>query len=161
MKPIRRNSHLLAATLGGLDELKHFPTEESRRKALEEMEAGIKGWELVLGIVVTALAAIACFFLATYAVRWLAPSTVPRFLSDLAPWMVTAVGVFVTLRLLHRWGAAPDLRDRLIDAGVPICRGCGYLLRGLGAEAASCPECGRKIDDRVRSLIDEETNNSV
>jgi hypothetical protein len=154
MNAIRRSSHLLAATLGGLEELKHFPSPEARRKALEEMEAGIRGWDLMLGIVITATAGIGNFFAGKYAAAWLIPNSFPQLLRDLPPLAFSAAVVFVTLRLLHRWGAAPELRDRLIDAGVPVCRGCGYLLRGLGASAPSCPECGRKIDDRVRTLID-------
>lgn len=57
---------------------------------------------------------------------------------------------YVALALTRR-DAARFLRAALLDCGVPVCLDCGYCLRGLSSEC--CPECGRKIDERVTKLI--------
>ncbi len=53
---------------------------------------------------------------------------------------ILAVGVAWLLR--HR--AVAMLRAHLIGLGVPLCRHCGYDLRGQ--TEPRCPECGRPFD---------------
>jgi rubrerythrin len=49
-----------------------------------------------------------------------------------------------------RRGVAKRLRGKLIEMGVPVCRKCGHLLRGLSE--ARCPECGWEVDEAVRAI---------
>jgi hypothetical protein len=66
--------------------------------------------------------------------------------------------MFLTIRALHRWGVRRDLRHKLIKLGVPVCVGCGYLLRGLPVDTPVCPECVRKLDANVRSMLVDHIN---
>lgn len=145
----KRRFNLLHATLAGMEELKHFPTPEARQRALDEHVASVKGWDLAAGIILTVLGAMAGWLAGHYAIR-LAPFALPRYAADIARMLGIVTGLVVTTRLLHRWGTARDLRVKLLEAGVPVCLGCGYNLRGL--KAARCPECGRGLDPRAMAL---------
>ncbi len=138
-----------------MPELELFESEQQRRQAIQEIEiesnnpfnAGV--WiALVIGIVTVA------------AVRWVAKRVVP--LLDLPPGIDTAVHILiilvtivVVLRALNRWGTARELRAKLLEVGVPVCMYCGYCLRGLAPGARGCPECGRTIDERAATLLEQ------
>ena len=52
-----------------------------------------------------------------------------------------------------RHHARRELRELLILRDIPVCRGCGYSLRGQVSESDRCPECGHSIRDDVRRII--------
>jgi len=55
-----------------------------------------------------------------------------KALAVLVPWAVTCITFRIWMRRF--------LRQYLNDQGIPICRKCGYDLRGLPRDR--CPECG-------------------
>ena len=80
-------------------------------------------------------------------------------------WPVVDVGTAIILRLviplipapllflwLRRWMRA-YLRDYLNDHGIPICRNCGYDLRGHVSR--TCSECGTPCDGK--NTADDES----
>jgi predicted Zn-ribbon and HTH transcriptional regulator len=70
--------------------------------------------------------------------------------------VVAMIGAgFLVLRKLHRWGAAADLRRKLLAANVPVCVKCGYLLRGLPLDPGRCPECGTAFSEEVISILEK------
>lgn len=147
--------HLLSATLSGLPELGHFPTDEARQAALSQLgaEAGSRDFlDLVKGIVAVAGSAVMVVFVARLAARGL---SWPRWVVDLIAMVAAAAVVWGVLRFLHRRGFQRGLRGKLIESSVAICRTCGYLLHGL-ATRERCPECGRAFEADVRALLDRE-----
>jgi hypothetical protein len=55
---------------------------------------------------------------------------------------------------LVRHAARRQLRERLVELGVPICIHCGYDLRGQ--TVPRCPECGRGFDPALLQPEGEE-----
>lgn len=152
--------HLFELTLARLPELDLFPSEEMRQVAFERIArqagSGLRG--IAAGIAICAGAAAAVVF----GLRWLIPllpfsAGMNRWLAALAPGIGGIATFLLVVRHLHRHGFRDALRRELLDQGVPICRPCGYLLRGLPAESQRCPECGRPIEDRIRAILDAET----
>jgi predicted Zn-ribbon and HTH transcriptional regulator len=148
--------HLLNFTLRGLPELEHFPDQESRRKALEEI-AGEAGNPKIASFWV----AIVLLAGATVATRWLAGWLLskvlwPPIVEEILHTAGMLAGFLIVLRWLHRSGAAGELRAKLLVSGVPVCLKCGYLLRGLPAGTGRCPECGSEFSPRVCELLARE-----
>lgn len=156
--PNRFKPHLFNITLRGMDELSHFPSVEARQRALNGISSSVSWWELALGILVTGAGTIAVLFGARELIDWLVPhpDRLAREALDLLRIALAVAAAFFIIRALHRWDAARDLRRKLLACGVPVCERCGYLLRGLAATITACPECGRAIDERSRSLIRSE-----
>ncbi len=151
----RRRKSIFAFTLKGLEELDHFPSAEAREEALRDVEKSIRWWEVFFGIVVIAGAVISVNIFVRWALDWMIPTMDPtarEILDTLRILVMIAIG-FLVMRALHRWGMARDLRKRLIACGVPVCEGCGYVLRGLPPEVKKCPECGAEIEENVRGMI--------
>jgi hypothetical protein len=147
---------LLPFTLAGIDELDLFPTPAARKKALDEIGRDFTWWEFVFGVLVTAGAAIGANWLLKMLFRMLFPGVpgLPGEGLEFLRLVMVMGAVLIVLRLLHRWGVRPALRQRLIESGVPVCLGCGYLLRGLPPDSTvHCPECGRAIDERVKAIM--------
>ncbi len=141
-----------------LPEWKMFPSEAERRRAIADAAYGrMPG--IVGGVSRPGPLALGCVILLVVVFVGLSPLT-PRILPfhwhavlSLVVYF-TAGGVFVWF--VHRPAVARFLRGRLADLGVPICRGCGYDLRGQVAPAVEgetpstldersdgrCPECG-------------------
>ena len=144
-------------TLAGLPELEQFESDEQRQRALAEIEkeAGNPfSWDWVIGVGIL----IATVITVNFTLRWLTHripvvSDFPRHVHEIIRLGVTLAVFFVMLRWLHRWGAGEQLREKLIAAGVPVCRGCGYSLKGLPPDATKCSECGREIEADVMKLI--------
>lgn len=44
--------------------------------------------------------------------------------------------------MLQRYRFAPCVYRAMRQNGYDVCVGCGYWLKGLGAESKNCPECG-------------------
>lgn len=99
-----------------------------------------------------------CIVAAIVAVRWITKALLrqvnwhPAIEETLLYVAIFGVAV-VTIWLLHRWGSREALREKLIGRGIPVCRGCGYSLRGQTAASKACPECGRAIDDDVARIL--------
>lgn len=156
--PLKRNKPVsMHRTLAGLPELEQFESEEQKQRALAELEkeAGNPlSWDWVIGVGIL----IAVVVTTTFTLRWLTHripvvADFPRHVHELIRVGTTIVVFLVMLRWLHRWGAGEQLREKLIAAGVPVCRGCGYSLKGLPADVSKCSECGRVIEADVMKLI--------
>ena len=143
-------------TLQGLEELEHFPTREARARALSSLSDSVRGWALTKGIVLTGGAAVAVLLLLRSVLPRYGPAVFGlRIFQDFS--VLFAVATFVLmLRWLHRRDAARALRPMLLDAGVPVCLQCGYLLRGL-SQTEHCPECGAAIAEPTRRLLSTGT----
>lgn len=145
--------HLLNLTLAGLPELEYFEDEAALQAALNEIgeeAADLKrgGYWSAIGILVGATLGV------QVPVRWLLRLVIwPALLENLLIWLATAAAFALTLRWLHRWGTAGQLRTKLLASGVPVCMKCGYLLRGLPLDPGRCPECGRTFDEPVRAIL--------
>ncbi len=148
--------HLLNLTLAGLPELEHFETDEQRQAALEQIgqeAADVKsgGFWLAIGVLVGGVVG------GQYLIRGLMGMVSwPRWLEDSLILLGTGVLFVFILRFLHRRGAAAELRQKLLQEGVPVCVACGYLLRGLPLDPGRCPECGRDFEPRVRAILIEQ-----
>lgn len=149
----KRRWHLLDFTLYGLPELGHFESDEKRQEALEQIgreaanPASAWFWGAILLLAGSVLAAIRAVRLVLSRWSW------PPLVVELTV-VAAAVAVFaLVVRWLHRMGASRVLRLILVEQGVPVCFGCGYLLRGLPPASARCPECGRSFDASVIRLL--------
>lgn len=149
--------HLLDFTLRGLPELEHFPDQESRRKALEEI-AGEAGNPKIASFWV----AIVLLAGATIATRWLAGWLLskvlwPPIVEEILHTAGMLLGFLIVLRWLHRSGASAELRAKLLVSGVPVCLKCGYLLRGLAPAIGRCPECGTGFSPQAVEILAHAT----
>jgi len=144
---------LLKVTLAGLPELDKFPSDKERSEALQQIgtEAGnvrSGGYWLAIAILVGSVLlarTVAGFLLAQ--VSW------PNWIEDGLKYAAMVLAFIVIIRRLHRWGAASSLREKLLAAGVPVCRKCGYTLIGLPLTPGRCPECGKAFDEAVRAIL--------
>ncbi len=148
-------------TLRGLPEMELFDSEEQRAEVVREIETeagrptNLWYW-LAVAILVSAT------LVTNRIMKWLLARLVvwPEEIEDALQWLVMILMIVVVLRWLHRWGAAVDLRRKLLIRGVPVCLGCGYSLRGHSEAATRCPECGRSFDEAVRRILIDETRNA-
>ena len=154
--PEAPQKHPLNFTLGDMPELEQFSSDAERQAALREIAkdaANLRSgsyWLAVGILVVSVLAA-----------RWLAKWGLGRvawnfWVEEAILWAVILGTLWFVLRRLHRWGAAEELRSKLLKAGVPVCVTCGYSLRGLPLVPGRCPECGTEFDPRVAALLAED-----
>lgn len=149
----RRGPNLLRWTLAGLPEMDLFETDEQRDAALRgiALEAGnprAGGWWFGMAILAAwMVVAFVALRLASRLVHW--PGIVEELIRIAALLACAVVG----LRWLHRSGARRELREKLLAAGVPVCRQCGYSLCGQTPASTKCPECGREIDADARRCI--------
>lgn len=150
-------NRLMSLTLAGLDELDKFPSEESRREALDRWAREGEGFSSPRWWLAVALVAGGSFFAMQLTSRFMG-ALFPRHASviELLAWTVGVVTFLAVLRWLHRVGAARVLRRELLRAGVPVCQGCGATLTGLPDEAGHCPECGRELGDDVLVVLGRE-----
>jgi hypothetical protein len=149
----KAKKNLFNFTLAGLPELEHFPDAATKQAALKAIEGSV-GWkEWLVGIGLVVVVAVAVQFLLRYLLRAQPITALHGELGDSLRIILTFAAAIGTIRFLHRWGAGTFLRGKLLEAGVPVCLPCGYLLRGLPAETTKCPECGKAIDERARTLL--------
>lgn len=145
--------HPMNFTLDGLPELEQFTDAEQRQRALLEIGRAAGNplkldWWIAVGILVASVLATAT------AARYLGRALgLIGWQRDLLQLGICLTVFIVVLRGLHRCGARSELRQKLLGAGVPVCLGCGYSLRGHPPDAACCPECGRAIDPAVRAVM--------
>jgi hypothetical protein len=132
-----------------------FLTEEARLRAIkeldEELEKNPAFWRGVVVIIVTAtILANLSFCVVPMVSPWRAPGGGSG--AAIVAWVI-ALGAVAAVVWTWRRGVIRRLRDKLIESGVPVCRACGYPMRGL--DAPRCPECGWHADDAVRAILDE------
>jgi hypothetical protein len=149
----RRKPNLMKWTLAGLPEMELFENAAQRDAALHSIasEAGnprAASWWIGLAILAVSMAAAFILLrLASRLVNW--PGIIEESIRITGMFVCAAVMV----RWLHRSGARKDLREKLLAAGIPVCRACGYSLRGHASDADRCPECGRTIDADARRIL--------
>lgn len=153
----RSQPAMMHRTLAGLPELDYFESEQQRRLALAQIESEAgnpmsMSWWLAVTILLGSVMTV------VFGLRWVIPR-IPliggfhREVQDLIRLGFGFLAFAVVLRWLHRRGGQPALREKLIAAGIPVCRACGYALRGLPLETGRCPECGREFDVDVREFL--------
>jgi hypothetical protein len=143
----------LRRAIGSLPEAEQFESVQQRDEAIGEINqevSRLRSLDLWTGsgiLIVVGLAAWYVFKTLLLLVNW------HPLVEKLALWgSVTAV-YGVTSWFLWRWGSREGLREKLIGRGIPVCRGCGYSLRGQTAKSKACPECGRAIDEDVARIL--------
>ena len=149
--------NLFRYTLKGVEELDHFPSEESRLRALDEIGSEVRLRDLAIGITILAAVVFITASGARMLIRWLIPGVLGSADKDVSLLCGVIVGV-VVMRWLHRWGTAKSLRRKLLKCGVAVCVQCGYLLRGLPINADTCPECGATISAEARLVMQPFSN---
>ena len=55
---------------------------------------------------------------------------------------ISFVSTFVFVKPMRQ-----SIRKQLLERGIPVCRNCGYYLRGL--PEPRCPECGAAFDKKL------------
>lgn len=156
-RPIRRVVRAIirfdSAYVRGHPELAWFPTDADRRAAMRTAARRTTfSWRfaagLLVGVITSAtLARLGIILLGRFGMN------LSRELMLLAVSAPLFVGGVIATNWWLRRGVPDSLRRSLLDCGVPICRPCGYPLRGVPLSSARCPECGRPFDERVRALI--------
>jgi hypothetical protein len=150
---VKRPWILLRSAIGGLPEAEQFETPEQLDQAVHEISRSggtprsIDWW---IGLV--------CLLIAVLISRWIAKSLLYQVnwhpaLEEALLFAAIFATAGVTIWLLHRWGSRDALREKLIARGIPVCRGCGYSLRGQTPASKACPECGRPIDGDVSRML--------
>lgn len=127
-----------------------FPNDEMRAEAIEqldkELESSNRFWITVALVVLVVLGLL---FMVHEIVQQLFPA-VPA-------WALNALNIpglllgYAGVVAVWRGGVVRRLRRKLIEEGIPVCRRCGYALRGIDADR--CPECGWEIDGEVLSIM--------
>lgn len=56
--------------------------------------------------------------------------------------LVVYLAVWIVIAAFGRWLYRPHVFRALCAHGHRVCLGCGYPMRGLGADSERCPECG-------------------
>lgn len=139
--------------LRSVPEFHLFETDEQRARGIEELDTELEGskafWRAMLIMwLVTIVVANASLCVIPMLVPWRFPGRIPL---AIALQLLLAVGLTVWI---WRRGIKQRLRLKLIEQGVPVCRGCGYCLRGLPRAAqVQCPECGRPAEADVLGLL--------
>lgn len=144
---------MIAWSLRGLDELDLFPSPLSRDQALGQLRRESRGRDIALGIVAMVGVAIAVAFGSRSAIASFWPAAPSTVRDEFRIALTIAVAV-LTLRWLHRRGAASALRGKLLLQGVAVCLQCGQSLRGLPSGTRLCPECGAGVSDGAAALVD-------
>ncbi len=133
-----------------LPEFHLFASEADRVRAIAELDrevnrtrafARLVAWVVVIGIILANLS------------LWFVPAISPWGF-DGQGWMAASIVAFACTAIII-WGwrrsVVRHIRAKLIEMGVPVCRQCGYEMRGL--VEARCPECGWEADEQVKALI--------
>ena len=140
-------------SLRSVPEHQLFETEAARIKAIAELDSELSG-DRSFGRVMTAI--IVAGVLLANGSFCIVPMVLPWKVGSWS-WVIVLVIVLSTTGAviwLWRRSVAKRLRGKLIESGVPVCRACGYPLRGLSASSTTkCPECGWAADEAVRGLM--------
>ena len=149
----KKPKHLLDLTLRGLPELEEFDNDAQRQAALREIgqeAADLKSGGYWLGVAVL----VGSTVISWWTVRWvLARISWPQWIEGLIQLLAFGGTFWLVIRWLHRSGARAELRQKLLQQGIPVCLKCGYLLRGLPPETQRCPECGQAIEKTALELV--------
>jgi hypothetical protein len=146
-------------TLAGIPELDQFDSEAARDAAVADLEreARTRGGRQVLIKLSILIPAMTILVLGVHYVWTRVPVLrgLPHFVRTLFVWTLYGIGSVSAFRWVQRARAPRVLREKLLASGVPICRACGYSLRGLPLESGRCPECGRPFDAEVRAILQQ------
>src|SRR5690606_27379556 len=112
--------NLLRLALNGVEQLDQLPTEADRHRAMEAIGAEISGWSLIAGVGSAIGGAIGVAWLANLAIRLLWPGA-PAGVAELAAYSTGGLVFVLTLRWVCRRRSPLTIRQRLIDAGMPVC----------------------------------------
>lgn len=163
--PVHGALYFLRSSMAGAKELNYFPTEQQRQDAIDSiLRRPLTWYEGVLFFI-----AIALIFPQTgwtfvgwpiwKAVDAIVPLTIARWHGVIAYYLVTLVVLFVALRVYHRRTTRRRVLYMLLGAGIPVCKKCGYDLRGQAMDAEECSECGHKYGYWVmRAIADTQKN---
>ena len=152
-KRVKRPFILLRSAIGGLPEADQFESPEQLDRAIHEISRqggtprSVDWW---IGSI--------CLLIAVLIARWVAKNLLYQVnwhpvLEEALLYAAIFGTAGVTIWWLHRWGSREALRATLIARGIPVCRGCGYSLRGQTPDSKACPECGREIDAEVARIL--------
>lgn len=135
-----------------LPEYALFESEEQRLRAIEELDHELEKsddfWRAMMALWVAAvICANASMCLIPMFIPWRFPGRMP-----LAIGLQVLIAFAATVWIWRR-GIKRRLRDKLIQLRVPVCRRCGYNLRGLGSSTLRCPECGAETDEELRQAM--------
>ncbi|MDX2199686.1 MAG: hypothetical protein SF069_12040 [Phycisphaerae bacterium] len=140
--------------LRGLPELELFESTAQRDIAIERFNAEYRDWSHwesladLLGLIVS-------LFLVDIAEDYLSRAVgAPRWFKPFMCLILVAPLLVLALRFA-RSRSAKSLRESLLSLGIPVCRGCGYCLRGLPPDSSRCPECARPLDAETEKLLDK------
>ncbi len=144
-KLLHDDSDFLFPLVEGCRECARFPSEESRRYAVESEYCAIRPGGRLLFALPTLVLAIGLFAIGPSLANRLA--VVLPVLPYQAWWTalvgLTLAGLYVAWWVVVRARVQRRLRTRLVRLGVPICVGCGYDL--TGNMSGRCPECGQQV----------------
>ena len=150
---VRSRKHRPGIVLRGVPELELFPTDEERQAAIDDLAVELprvqqqQGIRAMFSAIAVGVGTIPLYFF----MRAELSRYVPLTLAKLIGWAVV-VAILAVIAIRGFRSAAPQLlRKRLLSRGVPVCRKCGYLLRGC--PGPNCPECGQSFDEQVRALL--------
>lgn len=147
--------------LRSVPEYQLFQSEEARLKAIMDLDVKLEGsasfWRAVAVISIAGtVLANASLFIVPMMTRWRVP-IIGWSVSEMTAVLVVVMSI-AAIVWVWRMGVARRLREKLIESGVPVCRECGSLLRGLsvsdggGRASLRCPECGWEADEVVIAL---------
>ena len=124
-----------------LPELERFPDAQSAEQALKSAKRKRSWFALALIFVLTIVAAIAFW---QNVVVYILPAGIFRdfFVHALLIAAMPIASGYIGIRL---WVAPmrQELRQMLVNRGIPICIPCGYDLQGQ--RIPRCPECGAEF----------------
>jgi hypothetical protein len=138
----------------GLPEWAMFPDEETRRRAIVEIERGMmpRSLKSVLQFLLAVALFLAVPAVVSFLLTHIALPPMGQW-NDRIMWGMILVGYTILVYLAIRKDMPRELRKRLLECGVPVCLGCGYDLRGQPSSSTRCPECGRTFEAKTMTLI--------
>ncbi len=140
--------------LRGLPELELFESTSQRNIAIERRRAEFRDssrWEFQRLLLIMVPGTILADAVANYLNQAIGAS---RGLKLLLYLVLSTPAMSVAWWLIRR-SSAKSLRESLLSLGIPVCRGCGYCLRGLPPDSSRCPECARPLDAETKKLLDK------
>jgi hypothetical protein len=140
----------------GLPELDQFEFPEHRERAFRALaERYVNSrFMIAFGTAMAILPALAVQLLSDWLDQLLTRFLGwPQWTQFLAILLFVALPACVVPLVYLRSRVRRDVRELLILRDIPVCRGCGYSLRGQPPDSDRCPECGQAIRDDVRRII--------
>jgi len=131
-----------------IPELSRYATPEERLAVLKAWNRHFfRRWTSWLGMIVSGIVVMAIMSpLWTWLIRkGLPPVAVGGICGG-----IVGGGSVALLQVFYRQKMLRFIRDDMNRNGLPVCRECGYDLRGI--QEARCPECGRGLTEVAPGL---------